>query len=81
MKTSKLPQKSADYVIGQIAAKIKVLRMKAGYKSSETFAFDNDLPRVQYWRMEKGTNFTIKGLLRILAIHKITVEEFFKGVK
>jgi hypothetical protein len=30
--------------------------------------------------MEKGTNFTIRTLLRILDAHKITLEEFFKGI-
>ena len=67
--------------IEAIAKKIKTLRMKAGYKSAETFAFDNNLPRVQYWRMEKGTNFTIKGLLRILKIHKLSMEKFFEGIR
>ncbi len=67
--------------VSKIAEKIKRLRMKAGYKSSETFAFDHDLPRVQYWRMEKGTNFTIKGFLKILDIHKISLKEFFEDIE
>lgn len=54
------------------------LRKKKGYKSHEGFALDYDLPRVQYWRMEKGkANFTIKSLSRILQIHGISLIEFF----
>jgi len=67
--------------VSRIAEKIKRLRMESGYKSYETFAFDHDLPRVQYWRMEKGTNFTIKGLLRLLDIHKVSLSEFFEGIE
>lgn len=64
-----------------IGKKIKLLRIKAGHSSSETFANINGLPRVQYWRMERGTNFTIKGLFRILDIHKMSVSDFFEGIK
>lgn len=58
------------------------LRVKNGYKSYESFALENDLSRMQYWRIEKGkTNLTIKSLKRILDIHGITVEEFFRKDK
>lgn len=65
-----------------IGKKIHELRIQKGYKSHETFALDYDLPRVQYWRLEKGkVNFTIKTLLRVLSIHKLTIEEFFSGLE
>lgn len=67
-------------IIVKIASKIKRLRIQRGYTSYETFAYDNELPRVQYWRMEKGTNFTIKNLLKILDIHQISIEEFFSDL-
>ena len=60
-----------------IAKKLKTLRIAKGYSSYENFAWDNEIPRVQYWRMEKGTNFTIRTFLRILDAHKITLQEFF----
>ncbi len=62
----------------KIGKKLKKLRIKKGYKSHEIFAYDHDISRVHYWRMEKGvTNITIKSLLKVLSIHKITVQEFF----
>lgn len=62
----------------RIGAKLTELRKQKGYSSHEDFAYDYDLPRVQYWRMEKGkANVTIKSLYKILAIHKLTVEDFF----
>ena len=61
----------------KIADKLKELRIERGYSSHENFAWDNNLNRVQYWRIEKGTNITMKTLLSILDIHKITLREFF----
>lgn len=72
--------KYQEKTIAKIASKIKRLRIQRGYTSYETFAYDNELPRVQYWRMEKGTNFTIKNLLKILYIHQISIEDFFSDL-
>ena len=63
-------EENYNIVIDKIASKLKKLRIEKGFTSYENFAYQNDLPRVQYWRMEKGTNFTIKNLLKILDIHK-----------
>ena len=63
-----------------IANRLKELRIKAGYTSYETFAIENGLPRKNYWRMEKGENFTINTLIRILKIHNISLGDFFKGM-
>jgi transcriptional regulator with XRE-family HTH domain len=65
-------------LLKRIGRKLIELRRKKGYTSHEDFAFDHDIPRVQYWRLEKGqTNLTMKSLIKLLAIHKLTVEEFF----
>lgn len=65
----------------RIGEKIMKLRKQKGYSSHEDFAHDFELTRVQYWRIEKGrTNLTLKTLVRILSIHKITVEEFFNDL-
>jgi transcriptional regulator with XRE-family HTH domain len=61
----------------KIAEKLKQLRIDKGYSSYENFAYENDLSRVQYWRLERGTNFTINYLLKVLEIHKISLSEFF----
>jgi transcriptional regulator with XRE-family HTH domain len=62
----------------RIGNKLTDLRKQKGYSSHEDFAYDYEIPRVQYWRIEKGrTNLTIKSLCRLLTIHKLTVEEFF----
>ena len=76
--------KSVQKTLEDIGNKLRDLRKKKGYTSAETFAYDYDLPRVHYWRIEKGkVNLTIRTLHKILAIHKLTVEDFFadKNVK
>ena len=65
----------------RVGLKLMELRKKKGYTSHEDFAFDHDIPRVQYWRIEKGkTNLTLRSLIKLLSIHKMTVEEIFLGL-
>lgn len=64
----------------KIASKIKVLRIESGYSSYETFAFDKNINRVQYWRIENGSNITLVTLFKVLEIHDITPEDFFQGI-
>jgi transcriptional regulator with XRE-family HTH domain len=64
-----------------IAQKIKLLRLEKGYTSYEQFAWDNEINRVQYWRIEKGSNITIASLLKVLDIHKVSLKEFFSDIE
>lgn len=62
----------------EIGSRLVKLRLRNGHKSYESFAAENNLSRMQYWRIEKGkTNLTMKSLVRILAIHHMTLEDFF----
>ena len=76
MKTEKenMIKNTEDQRLIKIANKIKDLRIQKGYSSHENFAWDNNLNRVQYWRIEKGANITLKTLLSILDIHKISLK-------
>lgn len=71
-------EKTIELNIKKVADRIKQLRIEGGTSSSETFSFDNEINRVQYWRVEKGQNITLKTFFKILQIHKLTPEEFFK---
>ena len=74
-----LKDQTVEELLEEIGERLRELRKDKGYSSAESFAYDHDLPRVHYWRMEKGkVNITLKSLLRILSIHGITVEEFFQ---
>lgn len=64
--------------LDKVSKRFKELRIQAGYSSQETFAYDKELNRVQYWRVEKGSNITLTTFFKLLDVHKITPEEFFK---
>ena len=62
----------------KIGKKLTELRKESGYDTVKDFAEDNDLPPIQYWKVEHGkTNLTMKTLTNILSIHKVKVEDFF----
>ena len=64
-------------LLHNIGQKLLELRLQKGYTSHADFASDNNLPRIQYWRMEKGrANITLRSLSRVLDIHSLTLEEF-----
>ena len=72
--------KESEETILLIAGKIKTLRKEKGYTSYETFAFDYNINRVQYHRIEKGQNITLKTLINVLKIHNLTIQDFFKDL-
>ena len=65
-------------LLSKIGMKLKQMRIKKGYTSYEMFAWENKLSRIQYWKMERGTNCTLKSLSRVLEIHHLTIDQFFK---
>lgn len=80
-KQNKKEDKKYDKRIMLVADKLERMRIEKGFTSYENFAIEYGISRMQYWRMEKGTNFTFESLLKILDAHKITLEDFFKGIE
>ena len=66
--------------IKSIGKRLKELRIGAGYKSYEVFAWENNISRIQYWKMEQGTNCTLKSLYKVLKIHQLSSQEFFASI-
>lgn len=64
----------------KVGRELKRLRIQSGYRSYEVFAWDNKISSIQYWKMEKGTNFTLKSLLLVLDIHNLKVDQFFNSL-
>ena len=71
-------EKHIDLQITKVAERFKQLRIDKGYTSYENFAIDKEINRMQYWRIENGSNITLKSFFKILQLHNITPEEFFK---
>lgn len=61
-----------------MAERLRKLRIKKGYSSYETFAFDHGLNRANYGRYEKGANLRLATLIKILEVHGLTLEEFYR---
>lgn len=58
--------------------RLRELRIAKGYTNYELFAYDNQIPRAQYGRYEKGQDLRFSSLLKILKALDITLEDFFK---
>ena len=80
-KQQKKQARQLDSRILKVADKLERMRIEKGFTSYENFAIEFGISRMQYWRMEKGTNFTFESLLKILDAHKITLGEFFKDIE
>ena len=66
--------------LNAIALRLKELRKAKGYSNYEHIAFDLEMSRSAYWRLETGANFELKTLIKICRLLDISLEEFFKGI-
>lgn len=57
--------------------RIKEVRKQKGYANYEQFAFDNELPRAQYGRYEKGQDLRFSSLVKVLKAMDISLKDFF----
>jgi transcriptional regulator with XRE-family HTH domain len=65
-------------ILAAIGSRLAEMREQKGYSTIKEFTAKFDLPEVQYWRMEKGkANLTMKSLVKVLSIHKTSLEDFF----
>jgi transcriptional regulator with XRE-family HTH domain len=75
-------KRSLTVTLEEIGEELSHLRIKKGYDTVLNFALEHDLPPNQYWKIENGkANITIKTLLKLLAIHRVSVEDFFCSLK
>jgi transcriptional regulator with XRE-family HTH domain len=61
----------------KLAKRIKDLRIKAGYTSYETFAYEAGISRTMYGNYENGSDMRTTNLRKIAKAHNMTLEEFF----
>ncbi len=80
-KKKKEEENELDPRIIEMGKRLEALRKEKGYTSYENFAIEQGISRMLYWRMEKGSNFTMTSLLRVLDAHDVSLEEFFEGME
>lgn len=78
MKQAKVTPKLPELEV--IAERLKELRKEKGFASYEHIAFELNMSRSAYWRLESGSNFELKTLIKICKLLGITLEEFFSGI-
>ncbi|MBE9599953.1 helix-turn-helix domain-containing protein [Pedobacter sp. MC2016-24] len=61
----------------RLGARIKALRIKAGFTNYEYFAYKHEISRSQFGRYERGEDLRYSSLLKVIRAFGITVEEFF----
>lgn len=72
--------KQDDYINSQLdnlGKRIREVRKDKGYANYEQFAFDNELPRAQYGRYEKGQDLRFSSLVKVLRAMDISLKDFF----
>ena len=77
MKKSQKKVLDTSRELTRLGDRIKALRIKSGYTSYETFAYDHDIARAQFGRYEQGQDLRFSTLIRIISAFGMTVEEFF----
>lgn len=63
-----------------IAKRLRELRKAKGYANYEHIAFDLGMSRSAYWKLESGSNFEMKTLIKVCRVLNVTLEEFFTGI-
>jgi len=69
-----------DYTIQQLeslAKRLREVRKERGFSNYEQFAFENEIPRAQYGRYEKGHDLRFSSLIKILKAMDISLKDFF----
>ena len=74
------PVNDLDSITHILGDALRDLRKAAGYTSYEHFAREFELSRIHYYQMEKGTNCTLKSLVRVLNDHELDFFLFFEGI-
>jgi transcriptional regulator with XRE-family HTH domain len=61
----------------KLAKRIRSLRLKNGYSSYETFAYEHNISRAQFGRYEKGQDIKYSTLIKVIEALGMTPKEFF----
>lgn len=75
MKNKKAKPLEPDEEIKKLGARLRYLRIKAGYTSAETFALDKGISRALYGRYERGKDLRYSSLIRLSNCFGMTVSE------
>jgi len=84
MINKKVNESSSDKnpILKTIGEKVRVTRKNnPDYANYEVFAFKNGINKVTLSKIEKGENYNILSLLKVISALNVSPEDFFKGIK
>lgn len=61
-----------------LGKRLRELRIEKGFTNYEQFAYENNIPRAQYGRYERGEDLRFSSLLKVLKALDVSLKEFFK---
>jgi len=67
----------AEKELRLLGERLKNLRKEKGYTNYELFAFDNEIPRAQYGRYEKGSDLRFSSLVKVVHALGYNLKDFF----
>jgi len=71
-----------DDILKQIGDKVRTIRKShPDYANYEVFAYFNKINKVTLTNIEKGENYNISSLLKVINALGVSVEDFFNGIK
>jgi len=71
-----------DAILKQIGDKVRSIRKShPDYANYEVFAYFNQINKVTLSNIEKGENYNISSLLKVINALGVSVEDFFNGIK
>lgn len=76
-KAKKKRYEDKEAFLKKVGERMKEIRKEKGFGNYETLAYENDIPRAQYGRYERGSDLKLSSLLRVLDALDISIEEFF----
>jgi transcriptional regulator with XRE-family HTH domain len=76
-----LTDENIKALLEAIGKNLQETRKAKGYKNYETFAFENEIPRTQYGRYERGHDLKVSSLLKVVHALGMPLSEFFKRLE
>lgn len=79
MKNNAVKKLEPEEEIKKLGARLRYLRIQAGYTSAETFALEKGISRALYGRYERGKDLRYSTLVKLANCFGMTVLEFLQA--
>ncbi len=78
MKEKRFKPLDSEEEIKKLGARLRQLRLQAGYTSAETFAYEHGISRALYGRYERGKDLRFSSLVKLANCFGMSVSELLQ---